>query len=173
MSGGVYKLRTDVKNKNIFTRMNIRKAGFVIIGVLLVALYFLNRKDIELVKQDSFTVTPIGNSGYQLSSTIHINNPNLLSSTIKTISEKFFIEGKEVALLNIELERGIPGLKETSFAVNVRFSKNDLQPIFLDDTLLTSVKATISVTGDINFQNLMTGGKTSFTQKDSITIPLL
>ncbi len=153
--------------------MNFRKAGLLIVGIIAIALFFLNRKDVTLVKQDTFSVTPIGGTGYLLKSVLHLNNPNLLSSTIKTISEKYFIEGREVARMNMEISQGIPGLKETSFPVNVRFSKTDLMRIFSDDTLLTSVRAEVNIVGEITFENMMSSGTISVNQKDSVLISIL
>ena len=147
--------------------------GLAIVGALLVALFFLNRKDVTLVKQDTFSATPIGTSGYLLKSVLHLHNPNLLSSTIKVISEKYFIEGREVALMNMEVSQGIPGMKGTSFPVNIRFSKTDLQKIFPKDTLLTHVKAEVYITGEITFENMMSSGKISVNQKDSVLISAL
>ncbi len=156
--------------------MNFRRAGLVIVIVIMVALFFLNRKDVTLVKQDNFSVTPIGETGYLMSSVLRLNNPNLLSSTIKIISQKYFIEGREVALMNVEVNQGIPGMKETSFPVNVRFSKEDLLDIFPKDSTLcwysagSTIKAEVIITGEITFANMMSSGKISVNQKDSITI---
>ncbi len=150
--------------------MKIKRVGLVMAVVLGVVLFFLNRSDVTLTKQDTFSVTPIGNTGYQLKSVLHLHNPNLLSSTIKTISEKFYIEGREVAILNTEISQGIPGLKETTFPVTVRFSKADLLRIFLNDSLLTNFKAEINIIGEITFENLMSSGKIPVNQKDSVII---
>ena len=167
----VNNLRLDVKNKNIFTCMNLKMAGLVFTGLLLVALYFFNRSDVTITGQTNFTVTPIGNSGLLLNSVITFKNPNLLSSTINTISEQFFIEGREVARMNMDLQQGIPGMKESSFPVNVRFSKTDLQRIFGTDTLNATQKAQLQVLGEISFKNMMNSGKITVNQKDSISLP--
>ncbi len=152
--------------------MNFRKIGLGIMLVLLVGLYFLNRTDLKLSGQSAFTATPIGTAGYELNSVITVQNPNLLSSTIKEISEKFYLEGREVAVLKIELERGIPGLKETAFPVSVRFSKSDLAKFAGNDTTRRILNAEVLVTGQISFQNLMSSGTTIVNQKDSVSIPL-
>ena len=148
--------------------MNFKGAGIIIAVALAVGIYFLNRENITLNKQDTFSVSSIGGSGYLLKSVLHLNNPNLLSSTIKTISEKYFIEGREVALMNMEINQGIPGRKETSFPVNVRFSKADLQSIFPNDTLTSYIKAEVTVTGEITFQNVVGSGTITVNQKDSV-----
>lgn len=152
--------------------MNFKRVGILIAVVLAIGIYFLNRAEITLTKQDAFSVTPIGETGYLLKSVLHLNNPNLLSSTIKTITEKYFIEGREVARMNMDISQGIPGLKETSFPVNVRFSKTDLQNIFPDDTVIQDIKAQVTVTGEITFQNVVGGGTITVNQKDSVLISL-
>ena len=153
--------------------MKFKRIGILIAVVLAVIIYLFNRADIELTKQDTFSVAPIGGTGYLLKSELHLNNPNLLSSTIKTITEKYFIAGREVARMNMEINQGIPGRKETSFPVSIRFSKADIQAIFPDDTILTNVKAEVTVTGEITFQNVVGGGTISVNQKDSVLISVL
>ncbi|HLP53090.1 MAG TPA: LEA type 2 family protein [Chitinophagales bacterium] len=150
--------------------MDIKKAGLVIVGVLLVGLFLFNRSDVSLTKQDAFTITPIGANGYELHSTLHFYNPNLLSSTIKEISENFYINGRSIAIMKMEIAQGIPGRKETSFPVTVRFNRNDLKQLF-PDSAVGLVKGEVSVTGEITFSNMFGGGKISVEQNDSLTIP--
>jgi hypothetical protein len=166
----VNNLQGDVKNKNTFTPMNFRKIGLLGFLIILVAIYFLNRSDLQVTTQNNFSSAPIGNAGYELNSVLVIKNPNLLSSTIKTITESYFIEGREVARMNIDLDRGIPGLKETSFPINVRFGKADLERVFGTDTIARTIKAEVAVTGEITYRNMMNGGKTLVNIKDSVTI---
>jgi|ERR1043165_184311 LEA14-like dessication related protein len=149
--------------------MNIRRFTIVFILALIGILYFLNRKDISLVKQDSFEVVSIGNEGYMLKSVIHLHNPNLLSSTVKTISENFYVNGNKLAIMNMEIEQGIPGMKETEFPVNIRFGKADIESL-LSDTSTHTIKAGVNVKGEIAFQNLFAGGTITVDQQDSVTI---
>lgn len=153
--------------------MKFKRVGILIAVVLAVIIYLFNRADVELTKQDTFSVASIGGTGFLLKSELHLNNPNLLSSTIKTITEKYFIAGREVARMNMEINQGIPGRKETSFPISVRFSKADIQAIFPDDTLLTDVKAEVTVTGEITFQNVVGGGTIKVNQKDSVLISII
>ncbi len=71
----------------------------------------------------------------------------------------------------MDLKKGIPGIKESSFPVNVRFSKTDLQRIFGTDTLNATQKAQLQVLGEISFKNMMNSGKITVNQKDSISLP--
>ncbi len=153
--------------------MKFKRVGILIAVVLAVIIYLFNRADVELTKQDTFSVASIGGTGFLLKSELHLNNPNLLSSTIKTITEKYFIAGREVARMNMEINQGIPGRKETSFPISVRFSKADIQAIFPDDTVLTDVKAEVTVTGEITFQNVVGGGTIKVNQKDSVLISII
>lgn len=150
--------------------MNIKRAGLLILIVLFAALFLLNRSDVSLVKQDSFSVTPIGANGYELHSTLHFYNPNLLSSTIKTINESYYINGKSVSIMNQELNQGIPGRKETEFPVAVRYSRADMKQ-FLPDSSVGLIKVEVTVTGEITFANMFGGGKILVEQTDSIVIP--
>jgi LEA14-like dessication related protein len=148
--------------------MNFRKAGLVIVGVLLVVLYIFNRKDVELRPLDSIHMHSISASGGDLQVVIHLNNPNLLSSTIKTIHEKFYLNGILLGILDNELNQGIPGLKETEFPVNIRFSNTDYQKALALDSLHAD-KPVITVEGDIQFQNLFTSGKINVHQSAPVT----
>lgn len=151
--------------------MNFRKIGLVIFLVAAVLLFILNRKPPALLTQNSFSLTPIGHTGYSLQSVLVLYNPNLLSSTIKNISEKYYISGQEAATLNIEFDRGIPGLKETALPVNVRFSKNVL-PLFSNyDSTAAARQVDITVTGEITYENIIGGGKFNFSKTDSLFIP--
>lgn len=150
--------------------MKFKRVGILIAIVLAIIIYLFNRADIELTKQDTFSVAPIGETGYLLKSELHLNNPNLLSSTIITITEKYFIAGREVARMSMEINQGIPGRKETSFPISVRFNKADVQAIFPNDTILTNVKCEVTVTGEITFQNVVGGGTITVNQKDSVLI---
>mgnify|MGYP001552555340 FL=1 len=117
----------------------------------------LNRKAVSLTKQNNFDLHPLSSAGYECNSVIHLHNPNLLSSTIITMDEKYSINGVSLGLLSIELNQGIPGLKETEFPVSVRFSKADfLKAVDSDSTLPTSIN--LLVEGEIKYQNLTGNG---------------
>src|SRR5688572_4791668 len=159
------------EKQNSFTPMNYRIAGIVITLVLVIALYFLNREQVQMRKQTGFEWKRVSVSGYELSSVIHLYNPNLLSSTIKTIDEKIFINGKQIGELNNALAQGIPGRKETSFPVNIRFPKNEI-PSFYTDSAGQFQKIEITMKGEIIFENLFGGGKILIDQKDSVDVQL-
>jgi LEA14-like dessication related protein len=155
-----------VKN-NSFVGMKIKRVGLVITLVLLLLLIFLNREELRLMKQTDFTWQKISNSGYQVSSVMHLYNPNLLSSTIKKINERLFINGQQVGELDNQIEQGIPGRKETSFPVAIRFSKEDIAG------LNTREKIEIMTRGEIVFENLFGGGTILINRKDSVYVSVL
>jgi len=150
--------------------MNFRKSGLVIAGLLLVALLLLNRKDVQLLSQTEFVATKITASGYELKSVLHLKNPNLLSSTINSINEKLYINDLYVGEFSNEIQEGIPGLKETAFPLNIRFTTDDIKSIFSNDSTLLNIPFRITVKGEITFSNLSGGGKISVNQTDSVII---
>ena len=137
-------------------------------GVLLVALYFLNRKDIELNPQLPLQVHTISASGGELQAVIKLNNPNLLSSTIKTIHERFTLNGMVLGIIDNELNQGIPGLKETEFPTSIRFSSIDYQKALSLDSL-HSDHPVLTVDGEIEYQNLFKSGKIMVHQSAPVT----
>ncbi len=149
--------------------MNKRRIGLVIFVVLAAAVVLLNRKDVILTSGGNFKLLKITSEGYELQSVIRIQNPNWLSSTIKSVHENFYISGKSVGEVNLELNQGIPGRKETSFPLSIRFTTADMVKIFVSDSTLPD-KALVSATGEIIFQNLSGGGKITLDEKDSIGI---
>lgn len=149
--------------------MNYRRAGLVIVLIIAVALFFLNRKDVALVKQDNFELLPISTTGDVYKSVIRLYNPNLLSSTIKTIHEKYSVHGVTLAEFNMELNQGIPGLKETAFPINVRFAKDDyFNAAQVDST--TNPKVEVLIEGEITFSNLTGGGTIKVHQTETIAV---
>ena len=148
--------------------MNIRKLGFVVIGVILIVLYFLNKKDVELNPQLTLQMHNLSTSGGELQAIIRLNNPNLLSSTIKSIHEKFYLNGVAIGIVDNELNQGIPGLKETAFPTSIRFRSSDYQQALTVDSAHTG-KAVITVDGEILFQNLFTSGKINVHQSAPVT----
>ncbi len=152
--------------------MNLKRfAGPAVILVLLGGLYLFNRSDVELSKQDSYNIISLGKDGLELTSDLHLNNPNLLSATIKTIDERYTINGRPVAIFSMEVAQGIPGRKETTLPVSVRFSRADVQQ-FLPDSAVGTTKALLTVTGKIEFSNMFGGGTITVNQQDSIDISL-
>jgi len=149
--------------------MNYRKIGLAGFLILLVALFLLNRKDVALVKQDSFSLLPISATGTEYKSVIHLNNPNLLSATIKTIDEKYFVNGVELAVLSIELNQGIPGLKETSFPIGVRFAKEDYyKAAHIDSSVPEAINVVID--GKITYSTLAGEGEIPVHLVETLTV---
>ena len=135
-----------------------RKAGLIIIGVILIALYFFNRKDVELSPELPLRMHSLSASGGELQAVIRLKNPNLLSSTIKTIHEKFYLNGVLLGIIDNQIDQGIPGLKETEFPTSIRFRDADFQNAVALDSLHTN-PVVLTVDGEILFQNLFTSGK--------------
>lgn len=169
MLNHVNKMRRDVKNKNSFTFMNYRIVGLVITVVLLMGLFFFNRKEVEMLKQTNFEWKRITSSAYELSSVIHLHNPNLLSSTIKTIDQRFFINGKQIGELSNAIAQGIPGRKETAFPIKVRIPKSEIPSFYLDSDFVAQ-QIEIAMKGEIVFENLFGGGKMLIDQKDTVYV---
>lgn len=144
--------------------MNQRLLALFSFLALLIVLFLFNRKDIELVKQSDIEWEKIAPSGSELNSVIDLYNPNLLSSTVKVIDEKFFINGKYLGELHNEINQGIAGRKETTFPVNVRFSTKDAPDIKCGQ------KAELKISGEIVFENLFGGGKITVQRTDSVHV---
>ena len=144
--------------------MNFRRAGVVITVALVLVLFLLNRKDVRLVKHSDFEWRRISSSGFELSSVIHLDNPNLLSTTIKTIRELYFIGEIEIGELNLEINQGIPGRKETVFPVNIRIPQEGIA------SAPTSEKFELQVRGEITFENLTGGGTIIVDEKDLVHV---
>ena len=145
--------------------------GWLIALALLGGLFLLNRSDVELTAQDSLAVVPIGSTGIELKSTLKLNNPNLLSATIKTVEETFYINNVPVAILNMQPEQGIPGRKETALPVSVRFSRNDIRQ-FLPDSAVGITRAAVTITGTIEFTTMFGKGTIQVNQTDSLDLAL-
>ncbi|MDB5282603.1 MAG: hypothetical protein JWO06_1678 [Bacteroidota bacterium] len=146
--------------------MKFKKAGFVVAGILLLILAFFNRKDIELTKQDQISIKPISQSGYELSSVIHLHNPNLLSSTIKTVNENFYINGQSIGAFKMDLSQGVAGMKDSEFPITIRFTKDDYSKGLMRDS--TNASITLRMDGEIDFQNLLSGGKIKIQQSQPL-----
>lgn len=149
--------------------MNQRRVGFAVFIALAAVVVLFNRKDVVLITPANFQVRKISPAGYELQSVIRLQNPNWLSSTIKTVHENFYINGKSVGEVNMELDQGIPARKETSFPLSIRFTTADLQKVFTRDSIIPS-SAKVSATGEIFFSNLTGGGKITVDESDSVVI---
>lgn len=147
--------------------MKFKGIGIVIALVLLVILYFLNRAEIKLTKQDGFAIHRISENGYELKSVIYLDNPNLLSSTIKTIREEFRVNGELVGILDMGLEQGIPGRKESAFPIGIRFTNLDLLNHLAADS--TGKGLEVQVSGEIAYSNFIGSGVIKVNQSGSIT----
>ncbi len=145
--------------------MKTRRWPLIFVLAVAAALFFLNRRQVTLSAQDSVELKRISGSGYELSSVLRLYNPNLLSSTIKSIHEKFVINGTPVGELNMELDQGIPGLRESQLPVSARFSREEAQEAFGDSA---AGSFALTITGEIVFQNLAGGGTIAVQIKDSV-----
>jgi LEA14-like dessication related protein len=131
--------------------MNKRITGVLIVLVLLGVVFLLNRKDVNLVKQDNAELQPLSTSGSELKSVIHFYNPNFLSVTINRIHERFFVNGTQIGELDVLINQGIAGRKESEFPVSIRFSKDDYNGIIAGDSL--TKHPVVIVEGEITSQN--------------------
>ena len=133
--------------------MNFKRAGLLIAIILGLIVFMLNRSDVTLQSQDQFELHSLSANGVQLQSIIHLNNPNLLSATIKRMHEDFSINGVLLGTLDNDIGQGIPGRKETGFPVTIRFTKDDYQR-----AVSAGASKTIDVKGEIIFQHVSGGG---------------
>ncbi len=140
--------------------------GIGIVIVLAFVLFLFNRGEVTVVKQNELHLQPLGNSGYQLNSTLHLSNPNLLSSTIVNLHEEVKLNGVTVAILTQELNQGIPGRKETTFPLSVRFTNADWQAAVKDSVVPAALPVTIS--GTLTYHNVMSSGSTNILFTDTI-----
>src|SRR5699024_10185468 len=138
---------------------------------LLGIILFFNREEIKLVKQDTFLLKKISASGYELQSVIKLKNDNLLSSTIMNVDEKFYINDELVSIMHLELSQGIPGRgKETEFPVMVRFNSEGWKDFALNDTTGGTIPLVLKISGEIEYKNMMGGGKTTVDIQDTIKV---
>lgn len=144
-----------MKNAGYFRLMNRKRLAFVGFILLLAACWYFNRQGPELKAQDQIQFKPIGSTGIELSSTIHLYNPNLLSITINRVHEKFLVKGKLMGELDVILSQGIPGLRETEFPVNIRFSRELLDKAMAGDS---SSVMHVAIDGEITYEHFVSGG---------------
>jgi LEA14-like dessication related protein len=141
--------------------MNFKRIGFFFAIILFLAVYLLNRKDVQFMKQDGFKIEPISATGMEFKSVLHLYNPNLLSSTIKKVHERFIINGVLVGELDNEINQGIPGRKETEFPVSIRFTKEQYDSVIGNTPL---IPATIQVEGEVVYNNFTSSGEVKVNQ---------
>ena len=146
--------------------MGNRKWGLVAFLLLLVLLFAFNRKDIEVVNIDNYKLTSISSAGYDLSSTLSVYNPNLLSSTIKSIYISYSSEGVKLGVVDFQAEQGIPGRKTTSLPVSIRFTNAEFDKLLID-SLQSSLK--VKAHGEIVFSNLFGGGRVEIHEVDTLS----
>lgn len=149
--------------------MNLRHIGLAVAGIILVVLLLLNRKDIQPTKQTNWHLQRVTNETFDIKSDLSIYNPNLLSSTIKVVREKIFVNGIAVGNFYNELEQGISGRNETTFPISVRISKQDLNRALGIKGIVTK-KAPVSVRTEIKFSNFSGSGSVQITLNDTLSI---
>jgi LEA14-like dessication related protein len=142
--------------------MNRKWIGIALAAILLAALFLFNRKEVQLLPQNELVLTAISNTGYSLKSKMVFYNPNLLSSTVLSISEEIFVNNKRVGIIENNIEQGIPGRKESVFPVEVRFDKSDI-----DTTMLQTDSLVIATKGIVLYKN-MSGSDTIFISQQKI-----
>lgn len=146
--------------------MKKRLWGIGIVVVLAFVLFLFNRGEVQVVKQDNLQLQALGSSGYQLNSTLRLHNPNFLSSTLVTLHEEYKLNNVTVAILNQELNQGIPGLKESAFPLSIRFTTADLQAAVKDSIFPASLPLTIA--GKLEYHNVMNSGTANIFFVDTV-----
>ncbi|MCW5909298.1 MAG: LEA type 2 family protein [Chitinophagales bacterium] len=147
-----------MKNTSTFARMFKGGTGILIVALLGLGLIMLNRNPLQLQAQSGFALHRISASGYELQSTITIYNPNILSSTIENLHEEFRLNGELVSIIKQQPMQGIPGRKETSFPVSIRFDEEAFARIVAADSLFDGNTLNLNVTGEITYHNFTGGG---------------
>lgn len=135
----------------------MKKGGILVVILLVVVLYFFNKHPVTLRPSENFELGKMG-GGYELKSTLLLHNPNLLSSTIENIYQEYRINGTGAGTLQTEIRQGIPGRKETTFPVGIRFGGEVLENMPPGDSLPLLVMTRIS------FSNFIGGGNIEDTQ---------
>ncbi len=148
--------------------MNKRYLGLAFIIILFLALVLLNRRDVKL-QIESPEIVPLGNSGYELRIQHTFENPNLLSSTIVSIDEEIFVNGIAAGQINLQPEQGIPGLKNTTLPVMLRFSKDKVDLSMCGN----GQKVLLDLSGKIVYRNLTGGGNIDVNFSDSVLVKKL
>jgi LEA14-like dessication related protein len=147
--------------------MKKRLGGLLLLVALFIGIVLLNRADVELKSQNGVELRRLSSSGFELETTAEFNNPNLLSSTLTKLHEKFFINGKGVGILNMELEQGIPGRKVTSFPVSLRIPVADLKDVIADSSQQSVL---LEIEGEVEYRNFTSGGKIKVQVRDSVVL---
>lgn len=143
--------------------MNFRYAGIGIALLGFALLFLFNRSKVELLNQGTFVCQKISATGYELQSVLKFNNPNLLSATILSVHETYSINNKEIAILHHDLQQGIPGRKESSIPVAVRFSTDDV-------IVEPGTKCLLTINGIIQYKSMFGEGEIPVVLSDSIII---
>jgi LEA14-like dessication related protein len=151
--------------------MKNRLIGILIAVLIGAVLILMNREELQLASQSPFLLKQINGTGYELQSQLKLYNPNLLSSTVQEIHETFKLNGTTAAILNMQVEQGIAGRKETSFPVMVRFDKATFEKVF-PDSVLTGTEVPVEITGEITYKNFTVSGVVNVSIKDKAHINL-
>lgn len=130
-------------------QMNKKLGGIVVTALLVIGVMLLNRREVLFQGQDNFVLKKISSTGYELQSVIKLKNNNLLSSTIQNLDEKFYLNDTLIFIMHMELQQGIPGMKETTFPIMVRFNMDSLSEF---DTF------NIRAEGNADYKNFTGGG---------------
>ncbi len=147
--------------------MKKRIGGVLLLVILFLGIVLLNRKGVQLQSQHGSQLRRLSASGYELVTVADFNNPNLLSSTLISLHEKFYINGKSVGILHMEPEQGIPGRKVTSFPVSLRIPASDLEHVLADSSVPIVL---LNIEGEIAYRNFTGGGKMNVQISDSVRI---
>jgi hypothetical protein len=132
--------------------MKNKKAAIAIFVIPLVLIILLDNKSVTLTAEKDIK-----------QSTLVLNNPNLLSSTIKSIHEKFYVNGVSVGIVDNELNQGIPGRKDSEFPLNIRFPRAALNFVPPADSMVT-----IKTEGEVDYTNLVGKGQIIIGSKASV-----
>jgi hypothetical protein len=133
----------------------------------LILIIYLNRGDINLSAEKNLKLLAVDTSGYMIQSVIVLNNPNLLSATVKTIRERFSIDNVLVGVIDNELNQGIPGRKESEFPVNIRFPKNILEAV-ADTHTTADGTGELTTEGEVIYSTMTGQGTVKI--KSSVTV---
>lgn len=152
--------------------MKFKGTGILVAALIGLFVVVLNRKELQIADKPTFTLVPIGNSGFELQSVIRLYNPNFLSSTVQVIHEDFRLNGHLIGVLKMQINQGIPGQKNTEFPMTIRFDRAAFYKAFPNDTLIKNGPVEIEALGDITFSNFTGGGTLPVNAKDTILVNL-
>lgn len=153
--------------------MKFKGTGILVAALVGLFVVVLNRKELRMVDRPTFTLVPIGSSGFELQSVIRLYNPNFLSSTVQVIHEDFRLNGHLIGVLKMQINQGIPGQKNTEFPLTIRFDKEAFYKVFPQDTLIENSPVEVYAQGDITYRNFTGGGELKVNAKDTILVNIL